>query len=270
MCLKVKVRVISAIIAIIIVVPIIYIGGNLFIFAAALIGLIGFRELLQLKEKEKELPLIMKLIGVVCFLLLVLTNLSTRSYEFLIDYKIVSLIIFLTTLPMVLIHDFKKYNINDVFFLLGSIFFLGVSFNYLITVRMLNLNYLVFLLLITIFTDTFAYLTGSLIGKNKMSKTVSPKKTWEGFIGGSLFGTFISTMFYISAFDYTGNIYILIGIILLLTIIAQLGDLVFSSIKRYYAVKDFGKIMPGHGGILDRLDSILFVLLAFSFIYSFL
>lgn len=265
-----RTRVVSAIIAILVIVPIIFIGGNLFNFAAAILGLIGFRELMNLKEKEKDIPFFMKIISVICFLLLVLCNLSARSYEFLIDYKLVSIIIFLILIPMVFIHDFKKYNINDALYILGSIFFLGITFNYLITVRMLNLNYLIFLLLITIFTDTFAYITGSLIGKHKMSKIVSPKKTWEGFIGGTALGTFISTVFYISAFEYTGNIYILILIILSLSVIAQIGDLTFSSIKRYYEIKDFGKIMPGHGGILDRLDSILFVLLAFSFIYSYL
>lgn len=265
-----KTRVISAIIAIIIIVPIIYIGGNLFNFTAALLGLIGLRELMSLKEKEKNIPIVMKIITVICFLALVLANLNTRSYEFLVDYKLISLIMFLILFPMVFIHDFKKYNTNDALYLLGGIFFLGIAFNYLITVRMLNLNYLIFLLLITIFTDTFAYITGALIGKHKMSKIVSPKKTWEGFIGGAFFGTFISSMFYISAFDYTGNIIILVLVILSLSVVAQVGDLTFSSIKRYYEIKDFGNIMPGHGGVLDRLDSILFVLLAFSFIYSYL
>lgn len=265
-----KTRIISAIIAIIIIVPIILIGGNLFNFTAALLGLIGLRELMALKEKEKDIPIIMKIITVICFLVLVLANLNVRSYEFLIDYKLISFIIFMTLFPMVFIRDFKKYNINDALFLLGGIFFLGIAFNYLITVRMLNLNYLIFLLLITIFTDSFAYITGMLIGKHKMSKIVSPKKTWEGFIGGSFFGTFISSMFYITVFDYTGNILILVSVILSLSMIAQIGDLTFSSIKRYYEIKDFGNIMPGHGGVLDRLDSILFVLLAFSFIYSYL
>ncbi|MBQ3142008.1 MAG: phosphatidate cytidylyltransferase [Bacilli bacterium] len=265
-----KVRIISAIVLLLVVIPIIYMGGIPFYIAASIVGVLGFRELLKLKENEKDIPLVMKFISILCFVILVLSNLEDRSIDFIIDYRIVSLIMLLILSPMVLIHDFKKYNINDALFLLGSVFFLGLSFNFLITVRMISINYLVFLLLITVFTDTFAWLTGNLIGKHKLSKTVSPKKTWEGFIGGSLFGTFISSVFYISAFNYTGNIYLLIFIIFILTVIAQLGDLVYSSIKRYYNIKDFGNLIPGHGGILDRLDSILFLLLAFSFIYYYL
>lgn len=265
-----KTRVISSLVAILIIVPIIYTGGTIFYIAASIIGLIGFRELLDLKEKEKDIPLIMKIIATLSFILVVLSNLGDITLVFSLDYRIISLIIFLILSPMVFIHDFDKYNINDALYLLGSIFFLGLSFNYLITIRIINLNYLVFLLLITIFTDTFAFITGKLIGSHKMSKIVSPKKTWEGFIGGSIFATFVSTVFYVSVFNYTGNMLILIITIFVLAMIGQLGDLIFSSIKRYYKIKDFGNIMPGHGGILDRLDSILFVLLAFSFIYYYL
>ena len=120
------------------------------------------------------------------------------------------------------------------------------------------------------FTDIFAYVTGLLIGRHKLIPSVSPKKTWEGLIGGTVFGTFISTTFYISAFDYSGSILLLILIVMLLSLVGQMGDLVFSSIKRYYGKKDFSNIMPGHGGVLDRLDSLIFVMLAFSFIVYFL
>lgn len=103
-----------------------------------------------------------------------------------------------------------------------------------------------------------------------MCPTVSPKKSWEGFIGGLLFSTFISTVIFTTIFDYQGNILIFILIVAALSIIGQLGDLVFSAIKRTYNIKDFGNIMPGHGGILDRLDSIIFVVLAFSYVVRFI
>lgn len=265
-----KTRIISSLVAIVIIIPIIYMGGTIFYIAASVIGLIGFRELLALKEKEKDIPLIMKVIATLGFILVVLSNLGDKTLVFTLDYRIVSIIILFILSPMVFIHNFDKYNINDALYLIGSIFFLGLSFNYLITIRMLNLNYLIFLLLITVFTDTFAYITGMLIGRHKLSKIVSPKKTWEGFIGGSVFATFVATVFYTTVFNYTGNMLSLIVIILLFSMIGQLGDLIFSSIKRYYKIKDFGNIMPGHGGVLDRLDSILFVLLAFSFVYYYL
>ena len=260
-----KTRVISAIIALLIVIPIIIVGGKLYCFAVATIGLLGFWEFISLKEKEKKLPILMKIIGVVAFEFLVLSNMNQIGLDFYTDYKILTSIIFLVIIPIVF-YSRNKYNISDALFLFGVTFFLGLGFKYLITVRIYDLNYLIFLCLLTIFTDTFALITGNLIGRHKLAPSVSPKKTWEGFIGGLVFGTFISTMFYYTAFEYTGNILVLIVVVALLSTIGQLGDLVFSSTKRHFKVKDFGNIMPGHGGVLDRLDSILFVVLAFSFI----
>ncbi len=264
-----KTRVISAIVALIIIIPIIFYGGLAFEIGVAIIGMIGLWELLKLRESERKFPILIKVITFLSFLALVLLN-TEYSDNFMLDYKVLALIIFLHLLPLVFYHDNKKYNITDALFLVGSIFFLGIAFNFLITVREFDLNYLIFLLLITIFTDTFAYITGMLIGRNKMIPSVSPKKTWEGFIGGTVFGVLISAAFYITTFNYTGNIFLLIFIVALLSIIGQMGDLVFSSIKRHFKTKDFGNIMPGHGGVLDRLDSILFVLLAFSFIMPYL
>ena len=264
-----KTRIISAIVALIIAIPILIIGEWPFKIAVAILGVIGLHELLKLKEKEKKLPTLIKVITLLSFLALVLSNTGFNN-NFMVDYKIITAIIFLSLIPLVFYHNNKKYNISDALYVMGVVFFLGVAFNFLIIVRDFDLNYLIFLLLITIFTDTFAYVTGLLIGKHKMIPSVSPKKTWEGCIGGTVIGTFISTMFYVNVFGFTGNIFILILIVMFLSIIGQMGDLVFSSIKRNYATKDFGNIMPGHGGVLDRLDSILFVLLAFSFIIPYL
>ncbi len=262
-----KKRILSAIVVLAIVIPIIIKGGNLFYFATAVIGLFGFKELLDLKEKE--IPFFVKLISAFSFLYLTLSNVDNQTL-FYANYKSITLILFFILIPLVLYRDTKKYNIGGTLFLIGSVFFLGVAFNYLIVVRSFSLYYLIFLLLITIVTDTFAHITGTLIGRNKLCPTISPHKTIEGLIGGLLFGTFVSTVFYVSIFDYTGSLILLVLIVMLLSLISQLGDLVFSSIKRYFNIKDFSNLIPGHGGILDRLDSILFVLLAFSFIIEYI
>ena len=95
-----------------------------------------------------------------------------------------------------------------------------------------------------------------------MCKEISPNKTVEGSIIGSLVGTIIATLFY---YYFIGDMHlgILMPFTFILTIFGQVGDLFFSSIKRYYNIKDFSNIIPGHGGILDRLDSLLFVVLGF-------
>lgn len=265
-----KQRLISAIIALIIVIPIIIYGNVPFYIGAALIGLIGFMEILNLRSKKREIPYLMKALSVISFILIMMGDLNIFGSLYIMDYERITSVIFLLMIPIVFYNKSKKYDVNDALFLLGSVFFLGVGFNQLISVRITSLNYFLFLLSVTIFTDTFAYIVGKLIGKHKMSPTVSPNKTWEGFVGGLVFSTFISTTLYVSLFDYTGNIVLLILIVMLLSIIGQIGDLVFSTIKRNYNIKDFGNIMPGHGGVLDRLDSIIFVILAFSYLGRFL
>ena len=111
-------------------------------------------------------------------------------------------------------------------------------------------------------TDTFAYFIGSKYGKRKLFPKISPKKSLEGFIGGLIFGSLISTIFYVLVIGNVSIISIFVLSILLSTI-GQFGDLAFSYIKRYFNIKDFSNIMPGHGGILDRLDSIIFILFGY-------
>lgn len=106
--------------------------------------------------------------------------------------------------------------------------------------------------------DSFAYLTGSRIGKNKLWPAISPGKTWEGFIGGGIFTVITALVIYSLTREYSLFFWIIAAIII--WVIGTLGDLFESSIKRHFGVKDSGTILPGHGGILDRFDSFIFVL----------
>ncbi|MFC0343571.1 phosphatidate cytidylyltransferase [Epilithonimonas hispanica] len=113
----------------------------------------------------------------------------------------------------------------------------------------------VFMLFVLIWSsDTFAYLTGKFFGKHKMAPKISPKKTWEGFAGGVIL-TLILGFFVEQYFPELRGNWMIVG--LLISIFAPLGDLVESQLKRSFAVKDSGNIIPGHGGILDRLDSFI-------------
>lgn len=118
--------------------------------------------------------------------------------------------------------------------------------------------------------DTFAYLTGMLLGKHKFFERISPKKTWEGTIGGAVFTIVGAYVFSFFINDFTNFEWMGLGLVIV--IFGTFGDLIESMIKRTYGIKDSGKIMPGHGGILDRLDSILiaapFVLLYVVFILN--
>ena len=146
---------------------------------------------------------------------------------------------------------------------MSSTLFLAISFNTFILIENMGVVYIIYIALITVMTDTFAYAGGSLIGRHKLCPKISPNKTVEGAVIGSLVGTIIPVMFYSLIITTNENILVVVLITLLLSVIGQLGDLVFSSIKRYYKVKDYSNIIPGHGGILDRLDSLIFVALTF-------
>ena len=264
-----KQRVISAIVAIIIVVPIVLYGGIPFYLGASVLGLIGFYEMLKARKIERDIPNIMKIVCMFAFIIIMMDNWGNKVLVFTSNDKLI-LSILLTVIPIVFFNKKKSYDINDALFMLGTIMFLGISFNHLVNIRVGSLYNFIYLVLITTMTDTFAYFTGRLIGKHKMCPSVSPNKTWEGFVGGLVFGTIISVVFYICAFDFTGSVFLLVLVSMLLSVVGQLGDLVFSSIKRHYKIKDYGNIMPGHGGVLDRLDSLLFVILVFTYLSKFI
>lgn len=128
-----------------------------------------------------------------------------------------------------------------------------------------NLGFLVLLyvLLACIFCDTGAYFFGVFFGKHKMIPRVSPNKTWEGSIGGFACGFLVSLIYGLIVFKNLPVSLVVMGSIVL-PIVAQIGDLSFSSIKRRFNIKDFGNFLPGHGGILDRVDSIVFCLMTFN------
>ena len=105
--------------------------------------------------------------------------------------------------------------------------------------------------------DTFAYLVGSLLGKHPMTPKLSPKKTWEGFVGGVVFNLVAGWLFFRFSGTLTASAWIIGASVI--SLLGLAGDLFESGLKRKYEVKDTGSLLPGHGGILDRFDSLLFV-----------
>ena len=263
-----KKRVISAIVALLIFVPIVIIGGIPYQVLIYFLAMLGLKEFLGVKASKKEIPVFIEIISYVLLTLLVLLNTQNNNLVYAIDFRLIAGLFLVYLIPTVLYHDNNIFSIKDAFYLIGGIFFLGASFSLFILIRNISIDLLVYLFLITVITDTYAYITGCLIGRHKLLKEISPNKTWEGLIGGTIFGVIIASTYYYNVINPEISIYILILVTLFLSIIGQFGDLCFSAIKRYYGVKDFSNIMPGHGGILDRFDSIIFVLLAFMFFIS--
>ena len=260
-----KTRVISAIIALLIAIPILITGGLVFKIAIGILTLLGLKEFIDIKETKKPLPNFIKIISFF-FVIMILLNIEVDE-DFMInmDFRLITGLCLVTFLPVVLYHEREKYSVNDAYYVLASTLFLGVSMSFLDVYRSMGIEYIIYLFLISIITDSYAYFVGCLIGRHKLLEVISPKKTWEGMIGGTLFGVFIPTMYYINFVNVDANVLNVILVTTFLSIVGQFGDLFFSAIKRYYGKKDFSNIMPGHGGILDRFDSIIFIMLAFSF-----
>lgn len=204
-------------------------------------------------------------------------------------YSLVSLSIFLiSNLSLFIMNTFNGQNVlkNKSYFIINYIPIGLSSIIFLRNIENIGLFLTIYLISTVFLTDTFAYIFGRFFGKHKLTK-ISPKKTWEGSIFGTLYSS-ISVLL-ISYFLFEKNLDIisanlgittkielfilLFFITVIISIIGQLGDLFASKIKRENNIKDYGKIFPGHGGVLDRFDSLIFasyILVSIIFLYSIL
>lgn len=249
-----KKRVISAIVVLAIFIPLVIVGGMYFKIAACIVSVLGMKEFLNLPSKSKR-PLY---VDVIFYALTILLTFVSKNREV---YYVISFLI--PMLAVIYCNDNKKYNADDAFKLISNVLLVGTFFHELVVIRESNILIFIYLFLITILTDTYAQLGGMLIGKHKLAPLISPNKTWEGSIVGGVFGTLCAATFYYVAINSSVNVFLLLIITLLLSCLGQLGDLFFSAVKRNHKVKDFSNIMPGHGGVLDRLDSIIFVVIGY-------
>jgi phosphatidate cytidylyltransferase len=184
----------------------------------------------------------------------------------------------------------KNFTVEHIGKALLVIIYVAFGAASITAVRFIGVRFITYMFLISLLTDTFAYIVGVKFGKHKMTPTISPKKSWEGAIGGTVVATVIASLFAIyygqlfNPSTFLGNIFnnsgqqtildrivldqplsmpLQVVIIIVMTftasIVSQFGDLMASKLKRHFEIKDFGNIFPGHGGIMDRFDSVLLV-----------
>lgn len=260
-----KKRILSAIVMLLICIPIIYFGDKAFRIGIAVVSMLALREMIDLKKSHHKIPKLVELISYLALLFIVLAEYEGYSILFGITYKGIAILL-LSILSLCLFYKKEEYTATDALVLVGTILLLGTAFNTMILVRNLGLWDFCSLILIFILTDTFALFCGMAFGKHKLIPHVSPNKTWEGSIGGTLIATVGVSVFYhylVSPVTWK----IVLGI-LILSVIGQIGDLIFSKIKRENNIKDFSNLIPGHGGVLDRLDSTITIMLGYLIIYS--
>lgn len=250
-----KTRLLSGIVLVILALFIIISGGYITLFSLLAISLIGMYELYRVFGLEKT-PL-----AYVSYAIAALFYI-TKLFGGLIDPMLV-VMLFLILLMFLYVFSYPKYEAKDVIAIFFGLFYVAVMLSYVYQIRVLeNGVYLAFLIFICSWgCDTSAYCVGMLIGKHKMAPVLSPKKSVEGAVGGVL-GTALLTVIYTCIFKSqmgldTKSIVILAVISSVAALISMVGDLTASAIKRNYNIKDYGTLIPGHGGIMDRFDSMM-------------
>jgi len=229
--------------------------GFPFFIIIIIIALLGLKELYSIAHKLGYRPSYI-LGSILTFYFITITVYDIYCLNYYIENIIITFFIILTFIFQLFKKDYSKALAEISITIFGSIY-LGYLLSFMLKIKDLpNGNYyLISLLIITWANDTGAYLIGTKFGKNKIFPKISPKKTIEGSIGGVIFsiaGTFALKNW----LNLTFNELLSLGLII--SIIAQLGDLFESVLKRGSGIKDSGTLIPGHGGILDSLDSLIF------------
>ncbi|SMO53653.1 phosphatidate cytidylyltransferase [Melghirimyces algeriensis] len=154
----------------------------------------------------------------------------------------------------------NRIHVDEIAYLFLGALYIGYGFSYMIQARLVQdgLAWSLLVVTVTFANDTAAYFLGKRWGKRKLWPSVSPNKTWEGSLGGVGFSLIVSFVHAI-LFPALGDMFVVLGIGFLVSVMGQFGDLIESAVKRSMGVKDSGTLLPGHGGVLDRFDSLLFV-----------
>lgn len=248
-------RIITGIILIAALLPTVIYGGWLFNLVIAILCTIGSIEILRMaKINRKIAPSIITYAGLLSIIFYDQISIVVPGNLNQAIVPLLSVMLLLMSTVVVDNYDFTKAGISAL-----AMFYLGLGGYGAVTVREADFALLVFIMLVVFTTDMGAYFIGSKIGKRKLVPKISPNKTVEGAVGG-IVAALVLAAIYLSFFNFNYSYSIMLAIALILSIAGQFGDLIASRLKRHYEVKDAGTIFPGHGGVLDRFDSVLFTL----------
>lgn len=277
-----KQRIITGVLLAVFVTPLIIFGQYLMASFIAVLAILGTYEFLNIKKKanQQEIPIYVYVISMLFALLLIfdILPISDCGFDFTTgilekySFNVLWIVSFAAVLFSCSVFD-KRFSIIDSMYSFATTLFLSFGLKGMLYLRSVGgINNLVlgalviaYILIVTCCTDIFAYFGGmtcyKLLGNEKVHKLnerISPKKTIEGSLIGTIFGTVLGFLFaYFLLDDLKISWYLLLIMSLLLSVFGQIGDLILSANKRYFNIKDYSKLLPGHGGVLDRIDSIL-------------
>lgn len=251
-----KVRLLSSIVLMILMLFFVITGGNVLLAAVAFLSLVGMMEFMRMAKIHKSPLAVPGYAAVVLLYVLLLT----KNMDKLLPLTVC----FLLAIMMVYVAAFPKYRIEQVLSLFFGFFYTGLMISYIYQVRQLPGGaFSVWLIFIAAWgSDTCAYCVGMLIGKHKAFPVLSPKKTWEGCIGGVLGAALVAVLYCLAMNHWFNQEFSLLQFAVVCgcgAVISQIGDLAASAMKRNNEIKDYGKLIPGHGGVIDRFDSVIFV-----------
>lgn len=248
-------RLLSGIILLTAAIALLYRGGPLLLAAVCVISLIGQRELYSAIDIEHKFIALIGYAMTAAYYFMVYSEGTVYMTAMIVFSLLVLMTAYVLTFP-----EYKTEQVSGAFF---GFCYVSVLMSYIYLTRAHSDGvYFVWLILVSAWgCDTLAYCTGMLIGKHKMAPALSPKKTWEGAAGGVIGAALLGALYgYIfrGRMD-TASPQLICGLACAVgAVISMIGDLAASAIKRNHDIKDFGNLIPGHGGILDRFDSMLF------------
>lgn len=257
-----KTRVISGIVLVILALAVILTGGYLLAAVLLFLALTAYRELMKACklagiEKKPEALEIIGYIGIIAYYFLAVFA-ETQMYLLL------ALIVILVAYMFVYVFTFPKYNAQQIMCSFFCVAYAPVMLSFVYLVRDLEYGiYLVWMIFISSWVcDTCAYFSGVLLGRHKLAPVLSPKKSIEGAVGGVLGSMIVGALYAYFIVESVISNQQIFWIFVLISgvgaVVSQVGDLAASAIKRNHEIKDYGKLIPGHGGVMDRFDSVIF------------
>lgn len=247
-----KTRLISGILLVIAALLTIISGGYVLFFTLLCISLIGMQELYKAMGIHEDRTGLLEIVGYLGAVLYYISLLL--GFE---SYGLMAVLVSLILVMFVYVFTYPKYHANQVMAAFFGVVYVAVMLSFILMTRNLpDGKFIVWLIFLCSWgCDTCAYCVGMLIGKHKMAPVLSPKKSIEGAVGGVVGAALLGVIYAVATHGAMLEYAVICGVGAL---ISMVGDLAASAIKRNQGIKDYGKLIPGHGGILDRFDSVIF------------
>ncbi len=272
-----KTRVISGIVLVVLLIATLLSGGYVTGIVLLLVSLSAYHELcgaLSVRQKDEKINILEAagLVAVVAHYVLMIASHGDMRF-----FVLILMLLFFAE-ATIYVFAFPKYQSSQLISAVFSMFYAPMMLSFIYLLRTMPHGILLaWLPFVAWICDTCAYFAGSMLGKNKLCPKLSPKKTVEGAIGGVLGSVIAGVIFGIlyvknvdPALGTTAGV-LIFGIITLISgMLSQVGDLIASGIKRDHDIKDYGNLIPGHGGIMDRFDSVIFITPVIFFMAMFL